>query len=579
MPIVTNCPSCQSKFELQDQLAGQQVQCQNCNQVFIAPQPNVAATTPQPSKPAPPASSAGASGGSFGSVFDQVSTPATSAPSQPSYGDPNYGQQQSGYAGSSSFEQPAYGGYEKQTGGGGKGLIIGAIVAGSLLLLGGIGFGLWYFLAPGGDNDKSIAGAPAGFDDPFNKTKSERDDEFREHVAEMQKSSDNFEKQLKEKFGTKVAKITVSGVKEISAANITSMLSEGIKLTNPFEKPMDIICSKKGRGTYEIHCGPVPNVKLLASKIPFGTVTDTKLSPQEIFVTVSEAFNDTVRHEASIASSRPGSRSGSRNGADSEDPFFDNAKDTMDKIRDSVEDDIASMDREMEKERDRIMSDAGQRQKEREMEQALRDADRSGKPRPGESIPDWIERHFDTDSLFEAKDFLKQLARMEPDPDLLDTVAARLIEYQEDQETSNLDETLDAMLKWRTEATDRHILSMVGNSTYRLHGKPLMKALKDLGTEEAAVKLAVALPDFFSGEGSVNHLISMGDVAEDAVLNYIRHDEPKVRTRVYKILYEIGTPKSMETLKTNRGMEKDKTMKEQVKSVIDAITARHPEIE
>ena len=37
MPITAQCPGCQSRFNLQDQLAGQQVQCQRCQTVFAAP--------------------------------------------------------------------------------------------------------------------------------------------------------------------------------------------------------------------------------------------------------------------------------------------------------------------------------------------------------------------------------------------------------------------------------------------------------------------------------------------------------------------------------------------------------------
>ena len=134
MPIVTNCPTCQSRFQLPDNLAGQQVQCQNCTAVFVAPQVNAAAPGPSPLQPISPESDS-----SFTSVFDSVSAPTTG-----------------GYGGHQpSAPQPSYGHSDPYSEDSSRmGLWIGLGVGGflAILALGGL---TWFLLA--GDDDTEVA--------------------------------------------------------------------------------------------------------------------------------------------------------------------------------------------------------------------------------------------------------------------------------------------------------------------------------------------------------------------------------------------------------------------------------------
>ena len=134
MPIVTNCPTCQSRFQLPDNLAGQQVQCQNCTAVFVAPQVNAAAPGPSPLQPISPESDS-----SLTSVFDSVSAPTTG-----------------GYGGHQpSAPQPSYGHSDPYSEEGSRmGLWIGLGVGGflAILALGGL---TWFLLA--GDDDTEVA--------------------------------------------------------------------------------------------------------------------------------------------------------------------------------------------------------------------------------------------------------------------------------------------------------------------------------------------------------------------------------------------------------------------------------------
>jgi predicted Zn finger-like uncharacterized protein len=56
MPITTSCPGCKSLFRLPEDLAGQEVRCQKCAQLFVVPMPITGATDPSVVAPeAPPA--------------------------------------------------------------------------------------------------------------------------------------------------------------------------------------------------------------------------------------------------------------------------------------------------------------------------------------------------------------------------------------------------------------------------------------------------------------------------------------------------------------------------------------------
>jgi predicted Zn finger-like uncharacterized protein len=54
MPITTSCPGCKSLFRLLDELAGQEVRCQKCTQLFVVPMPIPGATEPSVVAPEAP---------------------------------------------------------------------------------------------------------------------------------------------------------------------------------------------------------------------------------------------------------------------------------------------------------------------------------------------------------------------------------------------------------------------------------------------------------------------------------------------------------------------------------------------
>jgi hypothetical protein len=69
----------------------------------------------------------------------------------------------------------------------------------------------------------------------------------------------------------------------------------------------------------------------------------------------------------------------------------------------------------------------------------------------------------------------------------------------------------------------------------------------------------------------------MGSVAEEFVIKFVDNREDGVRTRVYDVLAEIGTEKSIAKLRSNIGKEKDTFMKDRCKEVIELIKTRGEE--
>lgn len=544
MPINTQCPGCQGQFQLPDQLAGQQVQCQSCQTVFAAPSPNTpvaASSAPSPpTKPTPPP----ASQQGFTSVFDSVSAPPTSAPS----GGLNPPAPPTGtYAG-------GYGSHTKSSGGG-KGLVVGGILGCAVIFIGLIGFSGWYIYS-------SFASAV---------------DEKWPDVESINEAAKESIGNIEEKYGkNSIVRIRVDLEGSTSygpqaSQYLSRMATETIRKTGT-KGGYQAVVRGIGDNRFEVVAGPVDDVQNCADSISWGDVKKVDVSGRIIRVAAVLPDADKLAATTSIANRSTSKKTFEQIAAEQRANEIKRAAEA--KIREAER---AARAHQADLNAKAAAKLAEQKRLQREEERIIRDADRKHIPRPGESTMEWVNREFDTDSSMGR--FFESLGKMDVEKENRDAISQLLIEYLRDNGTSNFAELLDAMLKWRTPAVESEILSLVGDPQYRLQGKPLMRALEKLGTPEAAEKLAVAIPDFFSGDGSVNHLIRMGAAAEEAVLNYRKHDEAKVRSRVYRILAEIGTEKSLEPLEQNRRLEKNADMKAQAKQTIEKIRERHPETE
>lgn len=210
---------------------------------------------------------------------------------------------------------------------------------------------------------------------------------------------------------------------------------------------------------------------------------------------------------------------------------------------------------------------------ERAREKAIRDADWAHKPRPGEAELDWVIRVIKDKDTFGIEKALKSLALMEVDEDRRDEVAKLLAQH--------LGEThfgpkimIPAMLQWKTDDTEKAILRLGGSRLPSWDREIVMEALAELKTPATAEALASALPDFFSGDKSVRFLIDAGPVAEAAVLRYLKHEDAKVRARVYTVLSEIGGKDAFRQLRTNVKLENNLAMKAQAEAALEAVKSR-----
>ena len=78
MPITTSCPGCKSLFRLPDDLAGQEVRCQKCAQLFVVPIPKTGATDPSVVAPESPPAAAPST-----APPEEASSTAAQAPQTP----------------------------------------------------------------------------------------------------------------------------------------------------------------------------------------------------------------------------------------------------------------------------------------------------------------------------------------------------------------------------------------------------------------------------------------------------------------------------------------------------------------
>lgn len=194
------------------------------------------------------------------------------------------------------------------------------------------------------------------------------------------------------------------------------------------------------------------------------------------------------------------------------------------------------------------------------------------KPRDGEDFYVWALRVIKGNHASAAKAALIELKLKEVDEDHLREVSDTLIATLKD--TWNAPEHLEAMAVWKTEGTERAIIGLIGNIHFHRHSRAIMEALAKFGTKESARALSMGLTDHSYGEDASRSLIEMGSIAEEFVVKFGDHREDGVRARVYEVLAEIGTEKSLPKLRSNASKEKDVFMKDRAKDAIEKIKQR-----
>lgn len=194
------------------------------------------------------------------------------------------------------------------------------------------------------------------------------------------------------------------------------------------------------------------------------------------------------------------------------------------------------------------------------------------KPRDGEDFYVWALRVIKGNHSSAAKAALTELKLKDVEEDHLREVSDLLISTLKD--SWNVPEHLEAMAVWKTDGTERAIIGLIGNIHFHRHSRAIMETLAKFGTKESARALSMGLADHSYGEDASRCLIEMGGIAEEFVVKFADHREDGVRARVYEVLGEIGTEKSLSKLRSNSTKEKDVFMKDRAKDAMEKIKQR-----
>lgn len=549
MAIHTKCPGCQSQFELQDQLAGQQVQCQNCQTVFEAPAPS-AAPVPQPPVKQETVgavfdqfSNEQPAQDTFGSVYDQVAGQQQPQPQPPGHVAPPP-------------QQPGYPSYPHEKKSGGKGLIIA----------GGLGCGFLLLCLAG-----VVAWSLLGRSSPEEKLEDKLDYMAENLAEEFKKEADSQVDRMTKKYGArKVTTVTIEmpGIPS-SAGGGTAYIVKKIRASHGGSP--DVVCKMSGADTYEVTLAPVDNVRSFSKKLKWATIKKVDSAKQTILASATYDSNS----GAGVASTTRPPTTGVRNSpADMAAQVAQRREQERIRREKEAEEERKRKEELVMRERERV-EERDKREKERALADANRTADREHRPRDGESIQDWLARCFERGSFL--KSDLDTLKKMNVDEEQVEQVSALLVEALPTMRSPfDKQATAEALTVWRSTGSDRALVALL-QQTKPVDAKWLIPSVGKLKTEAAAEAISQFIPEFFAADVATDTLIEMGPVAEAAVLRGKMDQKNDIRSRVYRILAEIGTRTSFDALAENKRLEKDANMRRQVRETLDAINSRHPE--
>ncbi|HET6423216.1 MAG TPA: HEAT repeat domain-containing protein [Planctomycetaceae bacterium] len=207
----------------------------------------------------------------------------------------------------------------------------------------------------------------------------------------------------------------------------------------------------------------------------------------------------------------------------------------------------------------------------------MRREEREGDERPkkGETEVDWAIRVLKKgDESWSVKKVLKALATMEADPDRLNDVSDALTDWATTSKWTwhNSKDLFAAMDTWSTEKSVRYLVAQLNESGWDKGA--IVRVLAKHPSEAAARGVATVMTDRSHAVAASTALRDMGPVAEDTVLKLAQDQHASMRIEAYDILRTIGTKKSVPKLKGNLSKEKDKVIRDNLRSVIEDIETR-----
>ena len=130
---------------------------------------------------------------------------------------------------------------------------------------------------------------------------------------------------------------------------------------------------------------------------------------------------------------------------------------------------------------------------------------------------------------------------------------------------------------WATKDNVPFMLKLLADASdpTNIHKNPehVIVAFGRLKDERGIDLIAQRLDLFFARDKAKECLISFGPVAEDSVLNQLKHKDHQVRSAACEILEKIGTKKSLPALKEIVA-KKDFFVKDKASNAIKAINQR-----
>jgi hypothetical protein len=146
---------------------------------------------------------------------------------------------------------------------------------------------------------------------------------------------------------------------------------------------------------------------------------------------------------------------------------------------------------------------------------------------------------------------LEHLARLKPDNASRARVSRALNAPLLDANAAVRDTALDAVKVWGSPENTQTLLQLLGDGQAGGKGRDvrIMEALGALKDPKAAAALAQGLTHDRERRAAGQALTTMGPVAEEAILPFLRVEDREARCAACRILAEIGTDKSLQPLR------------------------------
>ncbi len=203
----------------------------------------------------------------------------------------------------------------------------------------------------------------------------------------------------------------------------------------------------------------------------------------------------------------------------------------------------------------------------------------SAKPaNEGDTIDQLIAK-LGEDRGFAKRNAIKEIARLDPksvEPKTRrDEVTKLLNQIVRESDPFSQKEAVRALGTWGNSDSVDRLIEMINDPRSRMVSRDVYAALGQLKDPRAAMAVSRKIADFFDKDAARQCLRSMGPLAEDALIAIAPTNDSEVCMAAVTLLGELGTEKSMATLRTGL-RSKNPAVRQASKVAIRSIRLRHP---